>query len=206
MTWTPCWTGVDIDDVVARIDMERLVEQTDLGAIIARSTGGLATPSTGYDASSGAVGLDRRIGRWVTRLLRRKEPGPAGTTRAAGPGGSTVSVRTHPSQWVSAQGQYAGSASPLRGVSDRPHRKHCPVFARAGDHLLRGADRDWLAGFLARNNIVVAIIYVAWQFLFFGFQWAADGSTWGMALLGVQVEYRAPTVRGWIPGEDGCAR
>jgi hypothetical protein len=25
---------------------------------------------------SGAVGLDRRIDRWVTRLLRRKERGP----------------------------------------------------------------------------------------------------------------------------------
>jgi hypothetical protein len=27
-------------------------------------------------ARSGAVGLDRRIDRWVTRLLRRKNPGP----------------------------------------------------------------------------------------------------------------------------------
>ena len=66
---------VDINDVVARIDMERLVEQTDLGAIIARSTGGLATQALDT-MRSGAVGLDRRIGRWVTRLLRRKEPGP----------------------------------------------------------------------------------------------------------------------------------
>jgi uncharacterized RDD family membrane protein YckC len=53
-----------------------------------------------------------------------------------------------------------------------------------------------------RNNIVVAIIYVACQFLYFGFQWAADGSTWGMALLGVQV-VRADGTRlhpwqGWV--------
>jgi hypothetical protein len=66
---------VDINDVVARIDMERLVEQTDLGAIIARSTGGLTTQALDT-MRSGAVGLDRRIDRWVTRLLRRKEPGP----------------------------------------------------------------------------------------------------------------------------------
>jgi len=66
---------VDINDVVARIDMERLVGQTDLGAIIARSTGGLATQVLDT-MRSGAVGLDRRIDRWVTRLLRRKEPGP----------------------------------------------------------------------------------------------------------------------------------
>jgi hypothetical protein len=65
---------VDINDVVARIDMERLVEQTDLGAIIARSTGGLATQALDT-MRSGAVGLDRRIDRWVTRLLRRKDPG-----------------------------------------------------------------------------------------------------------------------------------
>jgi len=28
-------------------------------------------------ARSGAVGLDRRIDRWVTRLLRRKDQGPS---------------------------------------------------------------------------------------------------------------------------------
>jgi hypothetical protein len=66
---------VDINEVVARIDMERLVEQTDLGAIIARSTGGIATEALDT-ARSGSVGLDRRIDRWVTRLLRRKDPGP----------------------------------------------------------------------------------------------------------------------------------
>ena len=66
---------IDINDIVARIDMERLVEQTDLGAIIARSTGGLATQALDT-MRSGAVGLDQRIDRWVTRLLRRKNPGP----------------------------------------------------------------------------------------------------------------------------------
>ena len=53
-----------------------------------------------------------------------------------------------------------------------------------------------------RNNIVVVIIYVAWQFLYFGFQWAADGSTWGMALLGVKVVRASGTRldpwRGWV--------
>ena len=53
-----------------------------------------------------------------------------------------------------------------------------------------------------RNNVVVVIVYVAWQFLYFGFQWAADGSTWGMALLGVQVVradgMRLDHWRGWV--------
>ena len=66
---------IDINDVVARIDMDKLVEQTDLGAIIARSTGGMATEALD-GVRSDAVGLDRRIDRWVTRLLRRKDQGP----------------------------------------------------------------------------------------------------------------------------------
>jgi hypothetical protein len=66
---------IDINDVVARIDMDKLVEQTDLGAIIARSTGGLATQ--GLDTMrSAAVGLDRRIDHWVILLLRRKDQRP----------------------------------------------------------------------------------------------------------------------------------
>jgi hypothetical protein len=55
--------------------MDVLVEQTDLGAVIARSSGGVA--SEALDAArSQAVGLDQFIDRWVQRLLRRKHPGP----------------------------------------------------------------------------------------------------------------------------------
>ena len=113
-----------------------------------------------------------------------------------------MSVRTHPSQWVSAQGQYAGSAS---------------RFAAYLTDLIASTVLYWLALQLVsfvvqtvtgspvswhRQNIVVLIIYIAWQFLYFGFQWAADGSTWGMALLGVQV-VRADGTRlhpwqGWV--------
>jgi uncharacterized RDD family membrane protein YckC len=113
-----------------------------------------------------------------------------------------MSVRTHPSQWVSAQGQYAGSAS---------------RFAAYLIDLIASTVIYWLALQLVsfvveiatgspvsfhRNNIVVVIIYVAWQFLYFGFQWAADGSTWGMALLGVQVVRadgrRLHSWQGWV--------
>jgi uncharacterized RDD family membrane protein YckC len=113
-----------------------------------------------------------------------------------------MSVRTHPSQWVSAQGQYAGSAS---------------RFAAYLIDLIASTVIYWLALQLVsfvveiatgspvswhRNNIVVVIIYVAWQFVYFGFQWAGDGSTWGMALLGVQVVRadgtRLDPWRGWV--------
>ena len=113
-----------------------------------------------------------------------------------------MSVRTHPSQWVSAQGQYAGSAS---------------RFAAYLTDLIASTVLYWLTLQLVsfvvqtvtgspvswhRYDIAVLISYIAWQFLYFGFQWAADGSTWGMALLGVQV-VRADGTRlhpwqGWV--------
>ena len=113
-----------------------------------------------------------------------------------------MSAGIHPSQWVSAQGQYAGSAS---------------RFAAYLIDLVASTVIYWVAlqfvSFVAqivsgspisfhRNNIVVVIFYVAWQFLYFGFQWASDGSTWGMALLGLQV-VRADGTRlhfrqGWV--------
>ena len=113
-----------------------------------------------------------------------------------------MSVLTHASRAVSAQGQYAGSAS---------------RFASYLIDLVASTVIYWVALQLVsfvvqivtgspislhRNNIAVLIIYIAWQFLYFGFQWAGDGSTWGEALLGVQV-VRADGTRlhawqGWV--------
>jgi uncharacterized RDD family membrane protein YckC len=113
-----------------------------------------------------------------------------------------MSAGTHPSQWVSAQGQYAGSVS---------------RFAAYLIDFIASTVIYWIAlsliSFVAQivtgrpisfhgANIAVLIIYIAWQFLYFGFQWAADGSTWGMALLGVQVVRadgtRLDHWRGWV--------
>ena len=113
-----------------------------------------------------------------------------------------MSVRTHPSQWVSAQGQYAGSASRFAAyLIDLI--ANTVIFWLALQlisfvvEIVTGSPVSW-----HRNNIVVVIIYVAWQFLYFGFQWAADGSTWGMALLGVVVVQadgtRLHTWQGWV--------
>ena len=113
-----------------------------------------------------------------------------------------MSVRTHPSQWVSAQGQYAGSASRFAAyLIDLIASTVLYLLALASIsfvvQIVTGSPVSW-----HRNNIVVVIIYVAWQFLYFGFQWAADGSTWGMALLGVQVVRaygtRLDPWRGWV--------
>jgi hypothetical protein len=56
--------------------MDALVEETDLGAIIAKSSGGMASEALDLVRSQ-AVGLDQFIDRWVRRLLRRKHPGPS---------------------------------------------------------------------------------------------------------------------------------
>jgi len=53
-----------------------------------------------------------------------------------------------------------------------------------------------------RDSIVVIVIYVLWQFVYFGFQWAANGKTLGMTLLGVHVVNadgtRLEPWRGWL--------
>ena len=39
----------------------------------------------------------------------------------------------------------------------------------------------------SRTNIVVAIVFVAWEFFYFAYSWAMSGRTFGMAVLGVRV-------------------
>ena len=98
-----------------------------------------------------------------------------------------MSVRTHPGQWVSAQGQYAGSASRFAAyltdlIASTVLYWFTLQFVSFVVQTVTGSPISW-----HRNNIAVLITYIAWQFLYSGFQWAADGSTWGMALLGVRV-------------------
>ena len=113
-----------------------------------------------------------------------------------------MSVRTHPGQWVSAQGRYAGSASRFAAyltdlIASTVLYWLTLQFVSFVVQTVTGSPVSW-----HRNDIAVLITYIAWQFLYFGFQWAADGSTWGMALLGVQV-VRADGTRlhpwqGWV--------
>src|SRR5215831_1366680 len=113
-----------------------------------------------------------------------------------------MSIRTHPSQWVSAQGQYAGSASRFAAylidlVASTVIYWVALQFVSFVVQIVTGSPVSF-----HRNNIVVVIVYVAWQFLYFGFQWASDGSTWGMALLGLQVVQadgsRLHSWQGWV--------
>ena len=113
-----------------------------------------------------------------------------------------MSVHAHPSQWVNAQGQYAGSVSRFAAylidlTASTVIYWVALQFVSFVVQIVTGSPVSF-----HRNNIVVLLIYIAWEFIYFGFQWAADGSTWGMALAGVQVVRadgeHADYWRGWV--------
>jgi uncharacterized RDD family membrane protein YckC len=113
-----------------------------------------------------------------------------------------MSVRTHPGRWVSAQGHYAGSVSRLAAylidliVSSVIFELALTAISFVAS-IFTGRGLSY-----HRGSIVVIIIFVLWQFAYFGFQWAANGKTLGMTLLGVHVVNsdgrRLDPWRGWV--------
>ncbi len=98
-----------------------------------------------------------------------------------------MSARTHAAGWVSWQGHYAGSVSRfLAFVLDAVVSAGLFALGLAATSLVvqvvTGHSVSW-----SRTNIVVAIIFAAWEFFYFGYSWAASGRTFGMAALGVRV-------------------
>lgn len=73
---------VDVNDIADRVDVAALVDRSELRPILAKSSSSLI--SEGIDLlRSQAVGLDDFFARWVDRLLRRDQAGPAGPPRLA---------------------------------------------------------------------------------------------------------------------------
>ena len=92
-----------------------------------------------------------------------------------------------PQALVSYQGRYAGSVSRFTAYAiDLAVSTAVFSLALAGiSYVVRvvsGHDISW-----NRSDIVVAILFVAWQFLYFGYSWAVSGRTFGMAVLGIRV-------------------
>jgi uncharacterized RDD family membrane protein YckC len=113
-----------------------------------------------------------------------------------------MSVRTHPGRWVSAQGHYAGSVSRFAAyLIDLLVSTVIFQLALASTSfvwsIFTGHGITW-----HRDSIVVIVVYVLWQFVYFGFQWAANGKTVGMTLLGVHVVQadgtRLEPRQGWV--------
>jgi len=98
-----------------------------------------------------------------------------------------LSARTDAAGWVSSQGHYAGSVSRFLAYAiDLAASSGLFALGLAGASLVAqvvtGHSVSW-----NRTNIIVAIIFAAWEFCYFGYSWAASGRTFGMAVLGVRV-------------------
>jgi uncharacterized RDD family membrane protein YckC len=98
-----------------------------------------------------------------------------------------MSAHTSTAGWVSSQGHYAGSVSRFLACAiDLAVSSGLFALGLAGASLVAqvvtGHPVSW-----SRANIVVAIIFAAWELLYFGYSWAASGRTFGMAMLGVRV-------------------
>jgi uncharacterized RDD family membrane protein YckC len=113
-----------------------------------------------------------------------------------------VSVRTHPDGWVSAQGNYAGAVSRLVAyLIDLLVSTVIFQLALASISFVwsvfTGHGITW-----HRDSWVVIVTYVLWQFVYFGFQWAANGKSLGMTLLGVHIVQadgtRLEPRQGWL--------
>jgi uncharacterized RDD family membrane protein YckC len=98
-----------------------------------------------------------------------------------------MSNRKHAPAWLSSQGHYAGSVSRfLAFIIDAAVSTGLFALGLAAASLavqvVTGHSVSW-----SRTNIVVAAIFAAWEFFYFGYSWAASGRTFGMAVLGVRV-------------------
>jgi len=98
-----------------------------------------------------------------------------------------MSARTLQAGLVTWQGHYAGSVSRFAAyVIDLAVSTGVFTLGLAaisyGVQIVAGHSVGW-----NRSNTVVAIIFIAWQFFYFGYSWAVSGKTFGMAVLGIRV-------------------
>ena len=98
-----------------------------------------------------------------------------------------MSAGTHADRSVTAQGHYAGSVSRFLAYAiDITSSSAVFGLALAAisyvAKVVTGHEVSW-----NRGNVVVAAVFVAWEFLYFGYSWAASGKTFGMAVLGIRV-------------------
>jgi uncharacterized RDD family membrane protein YckC len=98
-----------------------------------------------------------------------------------------VSIGAPQGALVNYQGHYAGSVSRFAayGIDLAVTTAAFSLGLAAisyGVHIVSGHDVSW-----NRSNVVIAVIFVGWQFLYFAYSWAVSGRTFGMAILGIRV-------------------
>jgi uncharacterized RDD family membrane protein YckC len=98
-----------------------------------------------------------------------------------------MGARTQAARSVTSQGRYAGSVSRFVAFA-------LDITASSGLFALALAAISYVAKIVTgrpvswnRENVVVVIIFAAWEFFYFGYSWAASGKTFGMAALGLRV-------------------
>jgi len=98
-----------------------------------------------------------------------------------------VSTRAQAADLVTLQGHYAGSVSRFvayvidAAVSSGLFALGLRVVSYAAQ-VVTGHSVTW-----NRQTTLVAVLFAVWEFLYFGYSWAASGKTFGMAVLGVRV-------------------
>jgi uncharacterized RDD family membrane protein YckC len=98
-----------------------------------------------------------------------------------------VSTRARAAGLVTMQGHYAGSISRFVAyvidvaVSSGLFAAGLAVVSYAAQ-VVTGQSVGW-----SRQSVLVAVLFGAWELLYFGYCWASGGKTFGMAVLGVQV-------------------
>jgi uncharacterized RDD family membrane protein YckC len=88
---------------------------------------------------------------------------------------------------VTAQGNYAGSVSRFLAYA-------IDLLVSSGVFTLALAAISYVVKIVTgkqvswnRQDILVVVLYVAWEFFYFGYSWAVSGRTFGMAVLGIRV-------------------
>jgi uncharacterized RDD family membrane protein YckC len=98
-----------------------------------------------------------------------------------------VSTRAQAEGLVTMQGHYAGAISRFVAyvidvaLSSGLFSAGLAVVAYAAQ-VVTGQTIGW-----SRQDALVAVLFAAWEFLYFGYSWASGGKTFGMAVLGIQV-------------------
>ncbi len=94
-------------------------------------------------------------------------------------------------------GHYAGGASRLAAFA-------IDIAAAAGAFTLALAAISYAVSVITGNtvtyskaNVVVAVSYVVWLFVYFAYPWSLSGKSLGMAVLGVRVVAKDGTHAGW---------
>ena len=180
---------VNVNEIAGRIDIEALVKNTDLGALLASSSGTIVTEAVNLGRSH-AVSMDDTLARWVSRLrrnhTRRAGPPDAGLPEPV-PRDGGIAPPAPVSARRNLRGHHAGFASRFFAfvfdcvLSFAVFELGLAAISFAAS-VLTGTSIHWNKG-----DLWVVLAFFAWEFVYYAYSWAASGKTPGMMIVGVQV-------------------